>query len=354
MTPIFTPIILASLLILRPLSSLYPLLFERSSEISVPFHNDELTGARFWILFFYFILSSLARRLGLVTPLKEIDIAVRMPFRVQHKDVDLYRIACGATCAPEELLEIPAHLQLLLSALTEPAMLVLLAKRGCPIDPIGAVNVRNRFELPDPSACAAALKAPSGLYITAKMSQEVVKVKRGSEYSIVVELNGKDKEGVFYRQTFTMLQFAQHRNPPPPIVHADSPVTTSVSQIRVETDDPALWAQLSKDYNPIHMSSIAARLLGFKTKIAHGNHVASKAIQSVLRAEKEDADGIRQGGRGDRRGFSGNGIMEVQFKRPSFVPCTLEVKQATTLTGGESYLEVVSKDKVLSTIRYSR
>jgi hypothetical protein len=33
---------------------------------------------------------------------------------------------------------------------TEPAMLLLLASRSCPINALGAVNVRNRLELVDP------------------------------------------------------------------------------------------------------------------------------------------------------------------------------------------------------------
>ncbi|OCF36008.1 hypothetical protein I317_00530 [Kwoniella heveanensis CBS 569] len=355
MIPIFTSLVLGLLLLLRPLSSLYPLLFDKSARIDVPFHNDELTGTRFWILFFYFIFSSVARRLGLTSPSRSTDISVRMPFRSKREDVELYLMASLATCSTEEILDVPAHLQLFLSALTEPAMLVLLAKRGCPIDPIGAVNVRNRFELSEPSFCVSALKDPARLYIAAKLSEEVVKVKRGWEYSIIVELKSKNgsRKGdtALYRQIFTMLQFAKHHTPVPPISQADSHPTTTVTHIQLTANDPTLWAKLSKDYNPIHMSALAARLLGFKMKIAHGNHVAAKAIEAALQAERRS---ILEDGPGDEHkklGLSENGIMEVDFKRPSFVPCDVEVKTSSALTDRETYVEIVSKDKVLITIR---
>ncbi|WVQ95447.1 hypothetical protein IAU59_002544 [Kwoniella sp. CBS 9459] len=352
MIPIFTPLVLGLLLLLRPLSSIYPLLFSKTRSIDIPFHNDELTGARFWALFVYFIFSSLARRVGLVSSSATTDISVRLPFRMKREDVDLYRSASGATCSVEELLEIPAHLQLFLSALTEPAMLVLLAKRGCPIDPIGAVNVRNRFEIPDFTLCTAALREPSKLYIAAALSEDVVQVKRGWEYSIIVELKSKAREGpLMYRQTFTMLQFAKHRTQPPPISQAESIPTSPISQLQLSADDPTLWARLSKDFNPIHISAFAARLLGFRTKIAHGNHVVARAVESVLHAKKREDMNADTKGAGNEN-LRGNEIMEVDFKRPSFVPCDLAVKESVTSAGRGYYLEIMSREKVLSTIRY--
>ena len=56
--------------------------------------------------------------------------------------------------------------------------------------------------------------------------------------------------------------------------------------LQIEADAPEKWAALCKDYNPIHVSAIAAKLFGFPGKVAHGNQVAASMIESIAAVAK--------------------------------------------------------------------
>ena len=60
--------------------------------------------------------------------------------------------------------------------------------------------------------------------------------------------------------------------------NAFKPATKEVLQIEADA--------LCKDYNPIHVSAIAAKLFGFPGKFAHRNQVAASMIKSIAAAAK--------------------------------------------------------------------
>jgi hypothetical protein len=246
----------------------------------------------------------------------------------------------------------PLHLMLFLSAATEPAMLLLLSKANCPVDPVGAVNVRNRFELVDRALLEEKLKEAINTDIerdvddkdvqdqewklVARLDPNVKKVKKGWEVMVIIELV-TNSETVLYRQSFTFLQFAKHKNP----IIADSKrsdeegkegETSQVGVVNMTNKDPGLWAELSKDYNPIHFSTLVAKAFGFRTKIAHGNHVLAKGLAKI--PNTTEVKGIT--------------TMEVEFRRPVFVPCELEVGQ------GEGEVALGIKGKVHVVARFGR
>jgi hypothetical protein len=47
------------------------------------------------------------------------------------------------------------------------------------------------------------------------------------------------------------------------------------------SDAPKAWSKGCNDINPIHMTSLAARLFGFPGKIAHGNHVVAIVTEQL-------------------------------------------------------------------------
>lgn len=357
-----TVVILAFLPIIFRNNALWSLrpLFHTSPNIEIRFPTRQLGGARFWIIFCAFILRSIARRVGLLrTPsLSEglPGISISMPFALAKADLQTYRQASGATqLTDDELLQHPLHAQLLLSALTEPAMLLLLARWDCPVDPVGSVNVRNRFELHDSqgitSALHQALELPShdtssGLVVHARLEQQAKAVKRGWEIKIIVDLKRSQEggvESVLYRQAFTMLQFAKHKIPPSVDPSANTAMDETLehlnSSLTLTAREPLLWANLSKDHNPIHTSSFAARLLGFKGRIAHGNHVVAKTI-SAIEGEISSSQGK---------------WMEVEFKRPVFVPAQLEIARVPgQRQDGEEELSVVRSGKTLVSVRFAK
>jgi hypothetical protein len=92
-------------------------------------------------------------------------------------------------------------------------MLLLFACPACSISPLGAVNVRNRFELLRPDLCC--LKSLTGQHsagVVAKLQNETRVVKRGIEHdlevSVLVPQSRLDLVPGF-RQVITMLEFSK-------------------------------------------------------------------------------------------------------------------------------------------------
>jgi len=258
-------------------------------------------------------------------------LTLTMPLEMGEDDVQLYT---KAVADKADISTVPGHMLLAMSAIIEPAMLLLLGKKGCPVLPLGAVNVRNRFELSCPRECRKALAGElKTLAVKAALRPEVHKVKRGFEYDLTLEVVSIDPKSnrlsSIYRQTFTLLQFVKHHltteevdpvsRPPSDIgVKHQTPSTTDTT-VHIASNEPRLWAALCKDYNPIHISAFAAKLYGFPRKIAHGNHAVAKAIDAL----SEMTNGPLQHmwyGQHDRPIW-----LEVAFKRPMQVPADLSI-----------------------------
>jgi acyl dehydratase len=302
-------------------------LFYNEAHTVLQFPLPEFTGLKYWTLYIYFITRSLLRRLPFLAQKKlsptqkdedsytvpGIPISLEIPFRTSASDLIRYNRA--AKTSGIDTLSHPLHLMLFLSGVTEPAMLLLLTKINCPMDPIGGVNVRNRFEIIDPQLLDSKLKEvmasqeemvqEQGWKVKTRLDPNLRKVKRGWEVTIVVELVlGND---ILFRQFFTFLQFAKHSPPASSDINHPDPDIIPSTSVSFSSNDPYLWATLSKDYNPIHFSSTLARLFGFKSMIAHGNHVLAKGLAKL------DIDG------------KGMEFMEVEFRRPVFIPSELDV-----------------------------
>lgn len=217
---------------------------------------------------------------------------------------------------------------LFLSAISEAAQLLLLAKRQCPIKALGAVNVCNRFELIQPKVCRAMCDGTVKKgEIKATMSEIVRPKKRGLEFDLIVEIfAGDERESPVFRQVFTLLQFQRHEHPLVATEERNSsqgePVKLDAS-VEMKANDPSKWAAICKDYNPIHTSWLAAKLFGLPGRIAHGNHVAAKAIAISNTGTSEVPPESR----------ANSAWMQVDFKRPVRVPGNLQV-DITPLAGG--------------------
>lgn len=306
-------------------------LFYNEPHTVLSFPLPEFSGFKYWALYIFFIIRSLLRRLPFLGQKQLSPIpkdgsedtyalpgtAVSLEIRFEATPADLIRYNRAAKTSGVDTISHQLHLILFLSAVTEPAMLLLLSKQNCPMDPVGGVNVRNRFEIVNPVVLERKMREvmgpaaegevrDQGWRVKTRLDSNLKKVKRGWEVTIVVELV-LDTD-VLYRQFFTFLQFAKHSTPPSTDSKYQDPEMTSTTSIRLTSNDPHLWATLSKDYNPIHFSSLLAKLFGFKSKIAHGNHVLAKGL---ARLDGLDVEGLTW--------------MDVEFRRPAFIPSELDV-----------------------------
>jgi acyl dehydratase len=260
------------------------------------------------------------------------EMTLSSPFSINEEDISRYHRAAGSLDRTGELSDLA--LPVFLSAVTEPAMLLLLASLRCPINPLGAVNVRNRFEVLRPELCQPrSFMRQHTAGLVAKVRNGSRTVNKGIEYDLEVAIMVPDHAGTsgvelipVFRQIFTMLEFRRTKS-----VDKSGSATTAqtvptvagasmgISKIAFSSNDPLKWAALWKDYNLIHLAGLAAKSFGLPGKLAHGNHVVAKAIQQL-----EDDKKLQWSHKTPI-------IMEVQFKRPVIVPnvLTVQVQQRT-------------------------
>ena len=109
-----------------------------------------------------------------------------------------------------------------------------------------------------------------------------------------------------------------------------------LGEVRFAEEAPSAWAKVCCDYNPIHMSKVAARLFGFGGRIVHGNHVAAAVAEMCkdeIVAEAFGAGTVVESIVGGRSGW----WMEVTFRRPMVLPLKMEVKGGTDDKGAVSW-----------------
>ncbi|KAF3931482.1 hypothetical protein ABW19_dt0204637 [Dactylella cylindrospora] len=276
-------------------------------------------------------------------------LSISMPFKVTQNDIDVYVSATG--CIIDQIENFKAQKTLFLSAITEPAMLLLIAKRGCPIQPLGSVNVRNTFELLRPDLCQLdTLKSIKGGAVSATLGSAARIVKRGLEIDLHIELAMETEANstpvIIFRQIFTMLQFtkipsstklSEITREPDFQFPIDVP---SVGQFQIGWSDPSKWAKVCKDYNPIHIWGLAGKIYGLPGKIAHGNHVVAMTLREILREQDINPKTPCR--------------MEVSFRRPIVVPAKLGVYTSLVKTKGNpvTHFAVGSLEKIGMQGRY--
>ena len=275
------------------------------------------------------ILSMIAKSIFYAIPgfprIKLSALELDSPFTLGADDVVRYQAAVGGTSNTGEELSAP-QLMLFLSAMTEPAMLLLLASPWCPINPLGAVNVRNRFEILRPDLCdLSRLVDLRTARLNAIASNYPRPAKRGIEWDLEVVITTPTgrKDGtmdIIFRQIFTMLELRKSQSKKirnssheTRSSMAIPQMSESTTQVSMSVDDPLKWAAICKDYNFIHLSGAAAKAFGLSGKIAHGNHTVVKALHLLT-----DSKSLQPP-------FTTSSWMEVQFRRPMVVPGVFDV-----------------------------
>jgi len=230
---------------------------------------------------------------------------------------------------------------LLFPGLTTPIMLVLMANRYLPVLPFGAVNTKNRFEFVDPAACRDPirhLELGSKLTVNARIGGDSLlgrRVKRGVEFDVVVEVKaprkGESQVKVVFRQYITILASLSSSAKPlfdSTQLSVDGEEKSSwakqpSSAVRLNSSSPGKWASVCKDYNPIHVSSILAKLFGFPGKIAHGNHAVACALDELQNSKDS---GFAEKGFRNVLVSSHPFFVDAEFKRPMVLPIDLVIR----------------------------
>lgn len=238
-----------------------------------------------------------------------------------------------------------------LISLTLPLLIHILADRACPILPLGAVNTRNVFSIRRPQLARdinSLRKASEASRLSYRASfggldRPGHRRKRGVEFcvSVIILLD----DNAILTQELWVLQLLPKSFEPrykPVEVEQGQPFQVDTTEdsdahsIHLELRDPHKWAAATKDYNPIHVSTFGAKLFGFKTTIAHGNHVVALALEALRHEDNDGQDNPCSRARWMWWEETQPFTLEARFVRPTTLPADTHITWQTS-TSGVSY-----------------
>jgi len=186
----------------------------------------------------------------------------------------------------------------------------MLSHKAFPIRLLGAVHLKNRIVQYKPIADDAIMNIQSEI-------AGYRLVEKGVEFDFTTDviINGEK----VWEETSIYFQAGRFGGKETPSTEKsfelnslDEPENTG--NWHVPKNRGKKYAKITGDYNPIHMSSLAAKLFGFKRDIAHGFGVLAEAIEYSVAIKS--AGGIEKPLQ-----------VDVVFKGPVFLDSDVSIKQ---------------------------
>ena len=289
------------------------------------------------------VLASSARRPGPVSALMPVSLALpRVVLDAQH--IARYAAVCGFAPASTVPLTYP-------QMLTFPLLMHYLGSGACPWPAMGTVHLANRITQHAPLAAgdAVRIELQTGELLAHEKGQvftlhlRVLRAVQDTAESPPCCAPRDDRGDVMasearpvheapacvWQATQTLLRVGVQSPVGAPFAsHALADVGTDGLPLLRQGgfDAPAdigrRYAQVSGDFNPIHLWPLTARLLGFRRAIAHGLWTQARAL-ALLQPE----------------GVWPQASLQTVFKRPLLLPAQATVWQAAT-TPGQHLFEV--------------
>ena len=184
-----------------------------------------------------------------------------------------------------------------------PVAMALMVRPDFPLPLLGMVHLANRVEQRRPLALGDRLAVRA-------WSQDLRPHRSGTQVDLVTEVRAEGE--VAWRGVSTYLAKGV-RLPDAPRDETPRPDFTPpvrTGRWELPADVGRRYAAVSGDRNPIHLSPVTARALGFERAIAHGMYTASRALADVGAA------------RGDAF------VWSVEFAAPVLLPATPDVRVA--------------------------
>lgn len=183
-----------------------------------------------------------------------------------------------------------------------PVAFAVMVRTDFPLPLLGLVHVANHVEQHAPLLLGDAFDVRA-------WAQDLRAHRSGTTVDLVAEVRRDDR--LVWRGVSTYLakgvQLAGRADDEPRPEFA-APVPTG--RWRLAADTGRRYAAVSGDHNPIHLSALSAKALGFPRTVAHGMYTAARALADVGAA------------RGDAFTWS------VEFQRPVLLPGTVTVRVA--------------------------
>lgn len=186
----------------------------------------------------------------------------------------------------------------------------LMLEPEFPFTPMGAVHIHNRIRQQRP------IRIDEILDFEVRFGS-AEKVAKGYEVSIITEVS-VDGEMVWDDLSVMLLRkgstgVKKDRKPA-----TEAPQYQQSLQWPLAADQGRRYASASGDYNPIHLYSLTAKLMGFKRQIMHGMWSKSRSVAQLL---PED--------------YEGPATVDVSFKLPIYLPATVTLMYNSDDSGSQ-------------------
>lgn len=177
----------------------------------------------------------------------------------------------------------------------------LMAQPQFPLPMLGIVHVRNSIRQTRP------LRADEAYDVEVRMG-ESRRVRAGLEFDILTEYS-QDGEVLYTASMTAIFRIAGPKGGAKPKPEAPAPLFTEYRSFDVPADIGRRYAAAGKDYNPIHLTAVSAKLFGFKRAIAHGMWSLARCAALLQEAGAPEPTELL-----------------VQFKQPLFLPGKVTMK----------------------------
>jgi acyl dehydratase len=194
--------------------------------------------------------------------------------------------------------------------LTFPLQVALMSDRSFPLALVGLVHVRNRIDVLRPIGTGEALD----LEVRA---ERFASHRAGATVDLCASVASGGQEVWRGRSTYLARKVQAPDGAPASDTDVEvGDVPEGTIRWRVPDDIGRRYAAVSGDVNPIHLSSLTAKALGFKRAIAHGMWVKAHAL-AALEGRLPSAMSV-----------------DVGFRKPLFLPSTVTLATAPVHPGG--------------------
>jgi acyl dehydratase len=183
--------------------------------------------------------------------------------------------------------------------LTFPLQMALMTDRAFPLGVVGLVHVRNRIEV------LRAVRADEALDLEV-WAERFAAHRSGATVDLCARAAVAGAEVWRSRSTYLSRgASAPEGAPGPDLDVAVGALARPAATWRVPADAGRRYAAVSGDVNPIHLSGLTAKALGFKRAIAHGMWVKARVLGALAGLLPADVD------------------VDVAFRKPLFLPSTV-------------------------------
>lgn len=254
-------------------------------------------------------LATSTKRPGPVSALIPVSLALpRVLIDARH--IDRYADVCGFTRAAQVPLTYP-------QVLTFPLVMHYMTSRHCPWPAMGTVHLANAITQSAPLRMGDAVRVEL-------QTGELLAHEKGQVFTLHLRVLREDSRECVWQATQTLLRLGV-RSPVGQPFAEDGGADLRWSRhstLDAPADIGRRYAQVSGDYNPIHLWPLTARWLGFRRAIAHGLWTQARAL-ALLQPD----------------GGWPQATLNTVFKRPLLLPAQASVWQAEA-THSERLFEV--------------